>query len=535
MDPYNSPHLALLKSATVAAIHQVEGVQPNAVQSNDADHPMLKALDVYSQYMLNNQRIPAPDVSVKDLSDSNPDVLPYMMSLQHQKLHAQIEEDTERQKQIETEMLRFKYGNPLWQEQQILYFLYYWNYPYHKGQAPQYRSWQDVQWGNNDPQFGMIKWKIPSNAKIALIGDIGTGTDIAEAVLKSALSFNPDLILHVGDIYYSGTPYEFQTRFTGMIKKVMQEYGKDIPVFTIPGNHEYFTGGYGFYECIDSNQLIQSNDQQQAASFFGLQTEDAGWQFLAMDTSFYGHYMGVTPQAQQAALELLHNNKVDVPADPTDPYWANAYNPMFHHTADANIAVTNPTANTSMVPIRSDEQAWHAFQIEKFNGRTVLLSHHQVYSAKQQIGIPQSEINGELNANDTNRAWINTELWKQFGKYADTKIAAWFWGHEHNLGVFQDGYKPADWPADNDLKPFAKGRCVGHSAIPVQDTETPYQQAFPVPLINKEVVLGLTNGWYNRGYQIMQLQGKGKPMQVSYYQISMADPKPIFMYYEEII
>ena len=79
----------------------------------------------------------------------------------------------------------------------IYYFWYYYQYPYHTGQAPMYRSWKSKAYGKSNPNYGVIDWKIPADATIALIGDIGIGTDTAAAVLAGALTHNPDVILHV--------------------------------------------------------------------------------------------------------------------------------------------------------------------------------------------------------------------------------------------------------------------------------------------------------------------------------------------------
>ena len=156
----------------------------------------------------------------------------------------------------------------MWQNMFDEYVKYYWAYPHHSGGVPHYRSWKDPAFGNRNPNYGVIEWRLPSHATVALIGDIGTGTDIAAAVLVAALSFRPDVILHVGDVYYSGTRFEFAHYFVGLLLSVFESQGIRPPVFTLPGNHEYFTGAVPYFECLDSNQLIVDASQQQAASYF---------------------------------------------------------------------------------------------------------------------------------------------------------------------------------------------------------------------------------------------------------------------------
>jgi hypothetical protein len=118
-------------------------------------------------------------------------------------------------------------------------------------------------------------------------------------------------------------------------------------------------------------------------------------------------------------------------------------------------------------------------------------------------------------------------------------VAAWIWGHEHNLGIFQSGYHPADWPtgtpdAQKTFKTLPKGRCAGHSAIPVQQSEAPYAQKYPVPLERADLTLGLTDAWYNHGFQILEFAGAGHPGQLSYYQVAGADPTPLLMFEEAV-
>lgn len=53
----------------------------------------------------------------------------------------------------------------------------------------------------------IIKYKFPSDAKIAIIGDFGTGLSDSFGLLRHAvIDKQVDIILHLGDVYYAGTP-----------------------------------------------------------------------------------------------------------------------------------------------------------------------------------------------------------------------------------------------------------------------------------------------------------------------------------------
>lgn len=56
-------------------------------------------------------------------------------------------------------------------------------------------------------QMGVIKYKFPSSAKIAIIGDFGTGlSDSFELLKHIIIEKEADIIIHLGDVYYAGTP-----------------------------------------------------------------------------------------------------------------------------------------------------------------------------------------------------------------------------------------------------------------------------------------------------------------------------------------
>jgi hypothetical protein len=528
IEHFEVPHLALWKSCVAEVLARQAGAIGCAA-GIDTAHPMMQATDRYCRAMADNRPIDKPPADTSD----EVAVHTYLSYLHHKKAHARIAEDAEVEADIERQTQEYKYGNPLWQQMYVAYFEYYWQYPYHKGEKPQYRSWQSPEAGRGDPDYGMIEWRLPAKARIAIVGDIGVGTDVAAAVLVAALKFRPDAILHLGDVYYSGTEFETRHRLVDLVRSVRASERVHIPFFTVPGNHEYFTGAVSFLRALDSGELVVAPSQRQAASYFCLRSEDGGWQFLGLDTGYHGHYMDVPAAAQQAALERLHLGKVSAPTDTSDPHWPAGSNPYFRAATGADLAIRDPTSQVAQITVRGDEATWHLDKIARFSGRTILLSHHQLYSAHDPCGVKPRQ------PTDFNREWINTGLWRQFGATFGDRVAAWIWGHEHNLGIFADSYRPADWPTTGEgsdvFKTLPKGRCCGHSAIPVALTEGPYVQNYPVPLVRPDARLDLTDGWYNRGFELLELFGAGRPARLSYFQVAEADPTPLPIYVEQVV
>jgi Calcineurin-like phosphoesterase len=241
-----------------------------------------------------------------------------------------------------------------------------------------YNDWK--QQGKGDPDYGVIEWTLPKDGIVAIIGDWGTGLEDARKLLADLMSrFEPDAIIHLGDVYYSGTPREYETHYSEAIAEVFAQLPKAtrIPVFSLAGNHDYYAFGYGFYPTIAAiNEGIEG--AKQDASYFSLRSEDNSWQFLAMDTGY----------------------------------------------GDANpIDLVEPGAGPGL---HESEVQWLRHQLDTFPGATVLLSHNQLFSAHAQIA-------------DTATPYLNAFLRETFAPYFATDIAAWLWGHEHNFAAYREG------------------------------------------------------------------------------------------------
>jgi hypothetical protein len=169
--------------------------------------------------------------------------------------------------------------------------------------------------------------ELEQNTKVAIIGDWGTGDDVATNLLKQVAALNPDILLHVGDIYYAGTENEARNNFLDISRSVLG----NIPLYSLCGNHDMYSGGEGYYWLLD--QIGQKS------SYFSLQNSD--WIFLAMDTGF-------------------HDN-----------------NPF---TVATNMTQLVDQGDWS-------EAAWHLNQIAQAGSRkVVLLSHHQLFSPFSSVG-----------------------------------------------------------------------------------------------------------------------------------------------------
>jgi hypothetical protein len=212
---------------------------------------------------------------------------------------------------------------------------------------------------------------LPERATIGLLADWGTGTPAAVKLLQLlAVRRKPGIpffLIHLGDVYYSGTSMEFQ-RF---VRDCRGALGGDVPVFTLAGNHDMYSGGKPYYDAIGS---LNAAPFIQRTSYFNLR--NAHWQFQAMDTGL--------------------NDR--------DPW-----------QVDADTTVLDPA-----------EVQWHRQQLAAAGGRkVVLLSHHQPFSAFARIG-------GQ-STNEPLLSVFNGRAEGTDGRDYLPQVVLWLWGHEHNM------------------------------------------------------------------------------------------------------
>jgi hypothetical protein len=314
---------------------------------------------------------------------------------------------------------QFGQYDPRWAECAIKYADYY---ILRRGEVP-YRRHQNLS------DFD-IQGKLPAKSRVALISDWATGLEESFNVLRQVAAWEPNVVIHLGDIYYAGTQEEVQRTFWMPVQQILRPQETGCTVLSLAGNHDLYSGGQAYYALLD--QL------GQPASYFALINDD--WQFLALDTGLNGHFLPDRPT-------FLADTELD---------WLRA---------------------------KLDGAG---------NRRSILLSHHQLFSAYEE----------------TDGHAFNAALRPQIEPLLP-RVPLWLWGHEHNFVV----YEPYQG---------CRARCIGHGAIPV--AYEPMAVRFTdVPILPK--TLGQNGAFYSHGYAIVDLDGpQGR---IAYYQDS--DPNnPIY-------
>ncbi|HEY1756674.1 MAG TPA: metallophosphoesterase [Bryobacteraceae bacterium] len=145
--------------------------------------------------------------------------------------------------------------------------------------------------------------------RIALAGDWGTGTDVAQQVADSMGSVNPELTIHLGDVYYVGLENEVEQNCLGMnsgsYQGVTWKWGTKGSL-ALNGNHEMYSGGFAYFDdFLPKLGIPTSQDKQQLASYFCLETPV--WRILAVDTGYNSDVAGGNCSLEQANLDWLKN------------------------------------------------------------------------------------------------------------------------------------------------------------------------------------------------------------------------------------
>ncbi len=216
--------------------------------------------------------------------------------------------------------------DPRWAETLRAFLLHY---PFGRRDALPYRKWQDLG------DF-VLPDVVPADARVALISDWGTGEPRPQALLRAVAALQPDVVIHLGDIYYSCSVREARA-FYDDVRTVFPE--GSARVFTLCGNHDLYAGGAPYYGLLDR--------LGQPASFFCLR--NAHWQFLAADTG----YNDFDPFREGAETTWVRDGTAPDGTPGSDHY---------------------------------SELAWHADKLLHPGGRrTVLMSHHPPFSRRGVI------------------------------------------------------------------------------------------------------------------------------------------------------
>lgn len=120
---------------------------------------------------------------------------------------------------------------------------------------------------------------IPNTVRIALAGDWGTGVwrDGAPSskVGQYMAQLNPDLTIHLGDVYYAGTDSQEQDYLASLWPK------GSVGAWALNSNHEMYAGSKPYFQAIAGPPF----GMQNGCSYFALENDN--WVIVALDSAYF--------------------------------------------------------------------------------------------------------------------------------------------------------------------------------------------------------------------------------------------------------
>jgi len=119
---------------------------------------------------------------------------------------------------------------------------------------------------------------IADDARLAIAADWGTGLYGAPKIAEQMKRLAPfEVLMHLGDIYYSGTEDEVQERFIDQWPTKAGRLNR-----TLNSNHEMYSGGFGYFQ-----KALPALGQ--TSSYFAFQNRH--WLLVGLDTAYVDHDM----------------------------------------------------------------------------------------------------------------------------------------------------------------------------------------------------------------------------------------------------
>lgn len=190
-----------------------------------------------------------------------------------------------------------------------------------------------------NPKLNVISGS-QNSLSIAIIGDWGTGDYIdgnsphspSYNVMAAIQSMSPDIVIHLGDVYYAGTSTEEQD-------KLLNAWTYNAPSgnFTLNSNHEMYDGAKGYYQVALQSSLFnsyQTGPNGSACSYFSIEFGD--FLILGLDSAYEAtdKFMNgrITNSDQLSFIQnaakqgkkiiiLTHHNPIDTMGDSTNALW----------------------------------------------------------------------------------------------------------------------------------------------------------------------------------------------------------------------
>ncbi|WP_375769748.1 metallophosphoesterase [Archangium gephyra] len=324
------PALALWQSCLHRVLSRNAGARETAGLESSVEHPAMEDASAAAREHAGSHEVERPPSRLQRASAC--------ARLCARLALARFHGDHEEVQRLMSE-LRFASCDPLWVESVVEYeraLLLH--------REPFYRRHTSLE--------DFILPELPEEATVALLADWGTGMPDARALLEQISTFQPDAVLHLGDIYYSGTPHEVRAHFLDVFADI---FGARWPrVLALSGNHDRYSGGEGYRVLLEG--------LGQPASYFCLRNRY--WQLLGLDTGLHDF----NPRALADTLTWLEDSEVEWLVDKVRHAGGRgtvllSHHPFFSlasvgHDVEGRKLALNPRLARALAPILGDVSVW---------------------------------------------------------------------------------------------------------------------------------------------------------------------------------
>jgi hypothetical protein len=144
--------------------------------------------------------------------------------------------------------------------------------------------------------------QIPDTVSIAMAGDWGTDNwPPAIAVAKQMAALHPDITIHLGDVYYSGS----SDQEANLLVKCWPPGPKGS--FALNSNHEMYSGSKPYFQALGAAPFTL----QKGCSFFAL--ENSNWVIVGLDSAYFADEIelfingSLNPAGGTTQIQFLEN------------------------------------------------------------------------------------------------------------------------------------------------------------------------------------------------------------------------------------
>lgn len=128
---------------------------------------------------------------------------------------------------------------------------------------------------------------LPRPLELVLFSDFGTGLDYSRYIARQIASHSPDVVVHLGDVYFTGSSREFEHHFARIVEPLLDA----SQLFAMNGNHEMLSRGSSYFRYLEHKRARTSGvPQLQEGSYFCLVGEHV--QLVGIDSDYHAAFGG---------------------------------------------------------------------------------------------------------------------------------------------------------------------------------------------------------------------------------------------------